>query len=170
MPLTFEVRGGPDICPLGISSHTSAQPHHKSFKSRGNPHVGTSSAKPGDPTTAPGAPAEAARDLCARCGPRGIEGWRKPGQKSSVAFGKSRLGVRSDVEARYDGSRRCRLEIEVVPTRPAGPGGRNPTGWASRRSGGGRGQGISDGFGFRYVTFVSQTAVISIRKTFETRG
>lgn len=169
MPLTFELRGGPDICPLGISSHASAQPHRESFQSRGNPRVGISSAKPGDPTTAPRAPAEAARDLCARCGPRGIEGRRKPGQKYSVAFGKSGLGVRSDVEARYDGSRRSRLEIEVVPTRPAAPGAGTQRGGqadAARRGA----EAKESQTDFVSVTFVSQTAVISMRKTFETSG
>lgn len=65
MPLTFELSGGLDICPFGISSHASAPPYRESVQSWGNSHVENSSAKLGGPRppTAPLLPAEAARNL-----------------------------------------------------------------------------------------------------------
>lgn len=54
MPLTFELSGGFDICPLGISSHASAPPYRESVQSWGNSHVENSSAKlGGHPPPAP---------------------------------------------------------------------------------------------------------------------
>lgn len=135
MPLTFELSGGFDICPLGISSHASAPPYRESVQSWGNSHVENSSAKlGGHPPPPPNSAAITSRGCAQPPCLRVSEWWQRPRQKHSAAFGGSRLGARGDVEAQDDRSRRGSLDTGVVPTRCAAPG----AGTQRHRANGGR--------------------------------